>query len=333
DGWLVPRTGEHRGMKIFVALALLVVVTLAEAQAPPRLARIGFLTPAANAQRESVFRDELAKLGWVEGRNLSIDYRNADGQFDRLPALAQELVKLNPDLIVTVVTQASVAAKAATTTIPIVIVGVGDPVGAGIVASFARPGGNITGNSGAAVEIVGKQLELLREVKPSLARVVALWNPTNRVFQQQQLDEANAAATRMRVKLDLVEATRPDALDAAFAEIAKVKPDALIILADPMFGQHAQRIAQLAVAHRLPSVSGFEAYTEAGILIAYGTSFDDYYQRAARYVDRILKGAKPADLPIERPTRFELMVNQKTAKALGIVLPPALVARADRVIQ
>lgn len=320
-------------MKRFAAFALSLAVTLAHAQTPPKLARIGYLTPTANAQREGAFRDELAKLGWAEGRNLAIEYRSANGQFDRLPLLAQELVKLNPDVIVAAVTQASIAAKAATSSIPIVIVAVGDPVGAGLVTNLARPGGNVTGNSVASSDILGKQLELLREVKPNLASVVVLSNPSNRVFQQQQLDAAKAAAARLQVKLAVVEAARADAFEPAFAEIAKLRPDALLILGDPMFAQFASRIAQLALAARLPTATGFNNYADAGILITYGINFDDFHRRAAHYVDRLLKGAKPADLPIEQPTTFELIVNQKTAKALGITLPPALVSRADRVIQ
>jgi putative ABC transport system substrate-binding protein len=326
-----------RALRALVRLAVVGVAALcaspAFAQAAPGTARIGMLTPTTNAAREDVFRRELARLGHVEGRNLVIEYRTANGDFDRLPALAAELARANVDVIVAIVTQASVAAKAATTTIPIVIVGVGDPVGAGLVTSLARPGGNVTGNSGAAVEVVGKQLELFRELIPNVSRVTALHNPSNRVFQAQQLEQAKRAARGLGIELAVVEASRPEALEAAFRALDAARPDGLLILADPMFGLHADRIARLALARRLPTVSGFETYADAGVLVAYGANFDEFYRRGAVYVDRILRGAKPADLPVERPNRFELIVNLRSAKALGITLPAALIARADRVVQ
>jgi putative tryptophan/tyrosine transport system substrate-binding protein len=329
--------GATTTLRALVQLAVLGAVALCASpvsgQGAPGTARIGMLTPTTNAAREDVFRRELARLGHVEGRNLVIEYRTANGDFDRLPALANELVRANVDLIVAVVTQAGVAAKSATKTIPIVIVGVGDPVGAGLVASFARPGGNVTGNSGAAVEVVGKQLELFREFMPNISRVTALHNPSNRVFQAQQLEQTKRAARGLGIELAVVEASRPDALDAAFRAVESSRAEGLLILADPMFGLHADRIARLALARRLPTVSGFETYADAGVLVAYGANFDEFYRRGAVYVDRILRGAKPADLPVERPNRFELVVNLRSAKALGITLPAALVARADRVVQ
>lgn len=319
-----------------LASALFAIVTPPQgvgAQVPAKVVRVGYLTPTALTEREAVFRQELARLGYVEGRNLSIEYRNADGRFERLPELAADLVGLNVDVIVAVVTQAAVAAKGTKSTIPIVMVGVADPLSAGLVASLARPGGNITGNSAANLDVVGKQFELLREMLPGASRVAVLWNPTNTVFGAQQLKEANAAAARLGVELVVVEARLPDALEGAFDQLSAARPNALLIMSDPMFGTQTQRIGRLAIKHRLPAVAGFGNYADAGVLLAYGSNLEELHRRAAVYVDRILKGAKPADLPVERPTRFELVTNAKTAKALGVTIPPALASRADRVVR
>lgn len=321
-------------MTIRNALAVLVSVVIgivapmpAGAQTPTKTVRIGFLAPITHAEREAAFRQELSRLGYVEGRNLTIEHRTADGHFDRLPALASELVRLNVDVIVAVVTQAALAAKGATSTIPIVMVAVGDPVDAKLVASLARPGGNVTGTSSITADLLGKQLELLREMLPRVSRVAALWNPTNTVFQTLQLKEAKAAAAKLRIELPVVEAKAPEELDGAFRTIAALRPDALLVMGDPMFTTQAEWIARLALERRLPTASGF--FSDAGILLSYGPDFTDLHRRAAVYVDRILKGARPADLPVERPTRFELVIDAKTAKALGIAIPPALAARAE----
>ncbi len=326
---------NRRALSLSIGIAALVLATAPPADAQPatKLVRVGYLTPTTRVELEAAFRQELSRLGYVEGRNLVIEYRSANGQFDRLPALATELVRLNVDVIVANVTQASVAAKAATTTIPIVMTAVADPVGSGLVASLARPGGNVTGSSGANVEVVGKQLELLREIVPGLTRVAALWNPTNAVFAMQQLDEAKSAAARLSIELQVVEAPRPEALEGAFKTIAAGRPGALLVLGDPVLAIQAERIARLAIDHRLPAATGFANYADAGLLVAYGANFEEFYRRAAVYVDRIVKGAKPGDLPVERPTRFELVVNARTAQALGITLSPSLVTRADRVIR
>ena len=322
-----------RCVHCLMVAALVAVAPGVPAQTTAKIARIGYLTPTQQTHREAVFREELARLGWVEGRNLAIEYRNANGAFDKLPALAAELARLRVDLIVSFVTQASLAAKGATRTIPIVVIGVADPLGSKLVASLARPGGNITGNSMASVDIIGKQLELLRELRPGVARVAVLANPGNTVYQAQQLNEAKAAAAKIGVALTVVEATRPEALEPAFRSMASARAEALLLLGDPMFALNTQRIARLAVEHRLPAVGPFPPYAEAGALVAYGADFDEMFRRAAIYVDRILKGAKPADLPVEQPTRYELVVNLSTAKTLGITVPPNLVSRADRVIQ
>ena len=325
-------------MKRLLGLAAVLIVGAALAQsalAPQgqKQARVGYLTPAPQVDREKLFRDELAKLGWVEGRNLTIEYRNANGSFERLPALCEELVHLRVDVIAAFVTQASLAAKEATRTVPIVMIGVADPLGAKLVPSLARPGGNVTGTSLASVDIIGKQLELLRELRPGITHVAVLWNPANPVFQALQLDEAKVAARNMGMTLAIVEAARPDAIEAAFRSMAAARAEALLILADPVFALHNERIAKLAIEQRLPAVGPFAPYADAGALVVYGADFDEMVRRSAVYVDRILKGAKPADLPVERPTRYELIFNLKTAKALGITVPPALVSRADRIVQ
>ena len=302
------------------------------AQKAQRPARVGYLAPSPNAPMEAIFRQELRRLGYVEGENVVIEHRSANGDFSRLPALANELVDLNVDVIVAQVTQASVAAKRATTKIPIVMIGVSDPVASGLVESLGRPGGNVTGTAAAVSGVVGKQLELLRVLIPRIARIAMLWNPANVTFQQQQLKEAKDAAASLSLQFYLAEARSEDELEPAFRAIAEEKPPALLVLADPIYVTHARRIAELALKHRLPTVSGNRRIAEQGVLMTYGPSFHDAYLRAAGYVDRILKGARPADLPVERMSKFELIVNAATARALGVTLPRELVLRADKVI-
>jgi putative ABC transport system substrate-binding protein len=236
-------------------------------------------------------------------------------------------------LVVAVVTQASLAAKKATGTIPIVMIGVSDPVGSGLVVSLARPGSNITGNSSITAEVVGKQLELLKETLPKISRVATLWNPANPVFQSIQRKEAEVAARALGMQLHIVEARGADEIDRAFRAMAKERMKALLVLNDPVFTAHRKRIADLSAKHRLVAVSGTLEYPEAGGLMAYGPSFPDMYRRAATYVDKILKGAKPADLPVEQPTKFELIINLKAAKQIGLTIPPNVLARADKVIR
>jgi len=319
------------------ALAILAPPLAADAQPLAKVPRIGFLaafspTPEVSHFIEA-FRQGLRDLGYVEGRNIVIEYRWAHSSFERLPDLAAELVRLKVDIIVAVVTQASLAAKNATGTIPIVMVGVSDPVGSGLIASLGRPGGNITGTSGMAAELVGKQLELLKETLPKVSRVAALWNPANPVFQALQLRETKAAARALRVQLQILEARGPDELDRAFAAMTRERAGALLVLGDPVFTLHRKRIADLGAKRRLPVVSGTREFAEAGGLMAYGPNYPDMYRRAATFVDKILKGTKPADLPVEQPTRFELVVNMKTAKALGLTFPPSVMIRVDHAIQ
>jgi putative ABC transport system substrate-binding protein len=318
-----------------LGLATLAAAALAGAvdAQPAKPLRIAYLAPGPNDFGRETFLRELARLGYVEGHNLTIIARHANGQFDRLPAMAVELVKLEPDVIVTVVTQPSLAAKQATSTIPIVMLGVGDPVGAGLVASLARPGGNVTGASLFAVAIIGKQMELLREVVPGLSRIAVLYNPANLMYQKLQLEEAQAVAKRMGMSLELFKAARPEALASAFDAIARARPGAVLLTGDPMFTSAGQRIAELAIERRLPTASGLAQLAEIGVLMTYGPSYPDAGRRAANYVDRIVKGAKPGELAVDQPRTFELIVNARTAAAIGVKLPPALEQRADRVIR
>ena len=305
----------------------------AEAQLPTQVPRIGFLGAAPEPARTEAFRQSLRELGYVEGQNITIEYRWADGRFDQLPQLATDLVHRKVHVIVAVVTQASLAAKKATGTIPIVMIGVSDPVGSGLVASLARPGANITGTSSMTAEVVGKQLELLKETLPKISRVATLWNPANPVFQALQLNETKVAARALRLKLHTIEARDAAEVERAFAAIGRDGTRALLVLGDPVFTAHRGRIADLAAKRGVPSVSGVAEYAEAGGLMAYGPSFSAMYRRAATYVDKILKGAKPANLPVEQPTKFELVINLKTAKQIGLTIPPNVLARADRVIR
>jgi len=323
---------DRRAFLAIAATGLGTAPFAAHGQRESNVPRIGYLTPGTGAN-EDLFWTELRRLGYEEGRNIAVEYRSAHGDLDKLPAFAAELVRLKVDIIVAVVTRASLAAKQATATIPIVIVAVSDPVASGLVSNLARPGGNVTGTCGVGADVVAKQLELVRTLLPNAVRVTALWNPSNRTFQQQLLSEAMSAAPKLRLQLQLVEARAPDDFDRAFVAISKSRPDALLILADPMFGSNAKRIADLALEHHLPAVSMIRTFAEAGVVATYGQSFADSYRRAATYVDRILKGAKPGDLPVEQPTKIELVINLKTAKALGLTVPQSLLLRADEVIQ
>jgi len=317
-----------------VGAGLLAAPLAAEAQqAAGKVYRIGLLSPSSQGLGVEAFREGLRTLGYIEGQNILIEYRSAEGQFERLPDLAAELVRLRVDVIVAVVTQASLAAKNATTTIPIVMLNVGDPVGAGLVTSLAHPGSNITGTSVQAVEIAAKPLEVMKDVLPGLRRVAVLWNPANPVFQAQMIKQTEAAAQSLEIQLRMFAARDAKEIDKAFEAMAKERPPALTIIVDPVFIVHRTQIATLATTSRLPSVSTFREYADAGGLMAYAPSFFELGVRAATQVDKILKGSKPADLPVEQPTRFELVINMKTAKALGLTIPQSLLLRADQVIQ
>jgi putative ABC transport system substrate-binding protein len=321
-----------------LALAALGAVPLAsEGQQKTKISRIGFLSPGSppDSRMQHVleaFRRGMGELGYVEGQNITIESRWAEGKYDRLPGLAAELVLLKVDVIVASAVPAIRAAKEATSTIPIVMAIVVDPVVTGLVASFARPGGNITGLSNMAPELVGKQLEMLKEVVPTASRVAVLWNPAN-PGNVPQMRAAEVAARTMGVRLQPVEVRNPGELDSAFAAMTKQRAGALIVLADSMFSEHRTRIADLAAKSRLASVYGLPEFAEAGGLMAYSANRSDLFRRAAIYVDKILRGAKPADLPVERPNKFEMVINLKTAKALGVKIPQSLLIRADEVIE
>ena len=317
--------------------AYLVALLAADAQQAGKVPRIGFLdvtSPSDWQPWRDAFRQRLRELGWVEGQNIVIDYRYAEDRVDRLPDLAAELVRLKVDLIIASAgTQVVTAAKNATETIPIVMIGVRDPVGTGLIASLARPGGNVTGVSGyAGLEIVAKQLELLKEAVPKIRRVAILSNPSN-AYHQLAIREVNVAARSLGVQLQLLEARGPNEFDGAFAAMAKERVGALLVLSDAIFNSHRTRLADLAARSRLPAAYGVRESVEAGGLMSYGPSFRDFYRRAATYVDKILKGAKPADLPVEQPMKFELVINLKAAKALGLTIPQWLLQRADEVIR
>jgi putative ABC transport system substrate-binding protein len=304
------------------------------AQQPAKVSRLGFLgqTSASNtADRLEALRAGLRDLGYVEGKNIAIEYRWADGKYDRLPELAAELVRLKVDILLTTGTPGARAAKGATTTIPIVLVVAGDPVAGGIVADLARPGGNVTGSTAFGPELMGKQLELLKGAIPRITQVAILLNADNPVFE---LDFKAMSPTAKSLKLELqeVKVRAPGDFERAFAAMAKRRIDAVVIQAEGMLNANARALADLAVKHRLPA-AGIKEFAEAGGLIGYGVDTVELYRRAAYFVDKILKGAKPADLPVEQATKFELIINIRTAKAIGLTIPQSLLLRADRVIQ
>jgi len=307
----------------------------ARAQQPAKIPRIGFLgnsTATMEANLIGPLRDGLRELGYEEGRNVIIEFRWADGKYDQFPALVAELLAAKVDVIITAGTPATLAIKKATSTVPLVFIAVGDPVGTGVVPNLGRPGGNITGLSSIAPDLEGKRLELLREVVPKLSHVAFFLNPAN-AFHTASMRQARVAAQSLGIKLQPMEVNKSEQLDGAFASIVKEKPDALLILADRIFLHNRKRMMEFAIHQRLPSVNAYRELVEAGGLISYGPSYEDMHRRAAVYVDKILKGTKPADLPIEQPTKFTLLINLKTAKTLGLTVPPTLVARADELIE
>jgi len=322
-----------------VASGLLAAPLAAEAQQAAKIARIGYLNvnaASANPRLFEAFRQGLRDLGYVEGRNLLIEFRSTEGKSERLQVLAAELVTLRIDVFVTGGgTLAALAAQRATGSIPIVFNSVGDPVASGLVASLARPGANITGLSLLFPELVGKCLELLKQAVPGVGRVAVLFQPgaVPERSERDILKGAEVAAQALGVGLQTVEARGPADLDRAFADMVRARADALTVLSTPMFLSERRHLADLAAARRLPTVFSFREYVEAGSLMSYGPDIADMSRRAATYVDKILKGAKPADLPVEQPTKFELVINLKTAKDLGLTIPQSVLARADEVIQ
>ncbi len=298
-----------------------------------RIAYLGNSSPTLEAELVTAFRQGLHELGYLEGRNLVIDYRWAEGRYDRFPALAAAALRAKPDVIVTAGTPGALAAKKSTTTVPIVLAVIADPVGVGIVPSLARPGTNITGSATMLHELAGKRLEVLRELLPSTSRIAVVWNPSNPA-NASLIRELQTAAAALRLTVDpLVDGGTAASLDKGFAAIVAAKADALIVEPDRSLLARRAAIVAFAAGRRLPAVYPYREYVEAGGLASYAPSFPEMFRRAATYVDRILKGAKPADLPIEQPTKFELVVNVKAAKSLGFDVPPSLLLRADRVIQ
>ena len=318
-----------------ILVLVLGCVGMALAQQSGKVARIGFLSgssPSAVSARVEAFRQGLLELGYVEGKSIVIEYRYAEGKLDRLPALAAELVRLKVDIIVSGGPQVTRAAKEATGTIPIVMGFDYDPVGNGLIASLARPGGNITGLSTLAPELSGKQLELLKEIVPRLSRVAVLGTSPQPGYAQV-LNEIELSAGALRVKLQYLDVLAPKDIETAFRAATKGRADAVVVLASAVLLPQRTQLAHLAVKSRLPATYQASEYVEAGGLMTYSVTIADLFRRAATYVDKILKGAKPADLPVEQPKKFEFIINLKAAKQIGLTIPPNVLARADRVIR
>jgi putative tryptophan/tyrosine transport system substrate-binding protein len=318
-----------------LTLGIFGVAQAVSAQQSGRQSRVGFLgnaTASLEATLVGAFRDGLRELGYVEGQNVVIEYRWAEGDYSRLPALIAELVAQKVDVIVTAGTPATLAVKKAATSIPLVMVAVGDPVGTKIVPSLSHPGGNITGLTSISTEMDGKRLELLREVVPRVSHVAVLWNPASplQVLAEKQ---TQAAAQVLRMKVLSLGVRTIEQIKEAFTTIAREQPDALLVLADRLFLYHRALVMDFAIRHRLPGVHAYRELVEAGGLMSFGPSYAGMHRRAAYFVDRILKGAKPADLPVERPPTFELVINLKAAKALGVTIPQSVLLRATELIQ
>jgi putative ABC transport system substrate-binding protein len=327
---------ERRAFIGTLASGLLAAPLAVEAQPAQKIYRIGVLSSASRNTAEhaiKAFDEGLRELGYEEGRNAVIERRFADGQLERLPALAAELVRLKVDVIVTGSNPSIDAVKKATTTIPVVMGLSRDPVGAGFIASLSRPAGNITGlTNDPAPDMLGKNLELLKEAAPRISRIAYLWNPLPSSAEAYR-SAAESAARKLGLRLQSIAARRGRDLDDAFSSMARERADGLMVQVDPVFFSARSQLVLLAAKHRLPAVYGVREFAEAGGLMSYGTNIAYQFRRAATYVDKILKGAKPTDLPVEQPTKFELVINMKTAKALGLTIPPLLLQRADQVIE
>jgi len=331
---------NRRAFLIAVASPILAAPLAAEGQQTTKVSRVGYLSSLSRADPtyatlRTALLQGLREHGYVEGRTITIEWRFAEGSQSRLPTLAAELVRLRVDLLFAEATPAALAAKQATITIPIVFSPIADPIGSGLVATLARPGGNITGLTFMASELGGKRLELLKETVPGMTRVGVLLHPGNpsEATLNSMLAETEAAARASGVQLQRLQAQGPNDLDRAFAAMSRERVEGLILLPSAMFSSERRRIADLAARRRLPTMFFFMEFVEAGGLVSYGPSFMELWQRAATYVDKILKGAKPGDLPVEQPTKFELVINLKTAKALGLTIPQSLLIRADQLIE
>jgi ABC-type uncharacterized transport system substrate-binding protein len=325
--------------KLVGLLALVIACALcgavATAQQPTKILRIGFLdssTASGSAVLVEAFRQELSKLGWIEGKNITIEYRFAEQNLERLPELAADLVRLKVDLIVVTSTPPGLAAKKATTTIPIVLTSGSDPVGAGLVASLARPGGNVTGNSGLNPELNTKRLEILKDAVPKLSRVGLMRGPRGGIADDLQMKELGPAAQSLKLKLEEIKTEADDqGLESAFQTAKQKQVNAIMTIPTRQFFAERKRIVELAGKYRLPAIYFQKEFVDEGGLMSYGADFDDLYRRAAVYVDKILKGAKPADLPVQQATKFEFVINLKAAKQIGLTVPPEVLARANKV--
>jgi len=323
------------GLAVVLAFGLVLAPLAAHALQAGKVYRVGVLASSTEANfgpSVQVFRKALHAAGWVEGRNLALDVRYPGDQYARLQELATELVKLRVDVLASLGTPATLAAKRTTTTIPIVMESLSDVVSTGLVPNLARPGGNITGVSGFAPELSGKRLELIREILPQANRIAALANRANPVTIPI-LRATESAAQQMRMKLHVIDVRQPAQLGPAFETVRRERADALVLVADPLLFSERPQIVQLAALHRVPTIYEFRLFPEAGGLLSYGPLAQERFQRMAVYVDRILRGARPGELPIEQPTKFELVINLKTAKALGLTIPPSVLGRADHVIE
>jgi putative ABC transport system substrate-binding protein len=331
---LTEKAVKKKIIFLLVAALILVSFQFGEAQqASGKIPRIGYLAGGLGAAtRSETFKQGLRDLGYVEGKNIVIEYRNAEGKIERYSDLVADLVGLKVDVIFTSSTPGALAAKNATKTIPIVFTNVGDPVANGLVASLARPGGNITGLSTLAPELSGKGLELLKETIPKLSRVAVVWNPDN-PGKTSSFKETEVAARALRLQLQSLEVRGPNDVEPAFKAAKKERTGALIVLRDVVVSSQIRRILELALKNQMPAIYGDRGFVDAGGLMSYGPNIDDLFRRAVTYVDKILKGTKPADLPIERPSKFELVINLKTAKQIGLTIPPNVLARADKVLR
>ena len=327
-------TKSFIGSLLIIPVLILGLISFADAQQPKKVPRIGYLSAGSaslSLSRLEAFRQGLRELGYMEGKNIVIEYRYSEGR-DRLPALAAELVREKVEVIVTVGTDRTQAARRASDTIPVVMTFVADPIGSGFVASLARPGGNITGLTNLAPELSGKWLELLKEMVPKSLRVGVLMDPATPA-QRVLLKEMEGTAKALAVEVQPSEVRRPDTIDSALTTLKKGRPNALIVLLAPRSMDYQKRIVEFAAMQRLPTMSHWQEYVDAGGLAFYGASIHDMYRRSATYVDKILKGTKPTDLPVEQPTKFEFVINLKTARQIGITIPQSVLYRADRVIK
>jgi ABC-type uncharacterized transport system substrate-binding protein len=322
-------------LSILFVVVLLAVAVVADAQLPKKIPRVGYLASGSRSSdliRIEAFDQALRERGYIEGENIFVEYRFAEGKLDRLPELAAELVRSKVDVIVTGGGPPTRAAKNATGSIPTVLINISDPVALGFVASLAKPGGNMTGLASMQTGLGGKRLELLREILPQLSRVAVFVNRDVPGYGVQ-MKEVEVAAQTIGLKLQAEDIRGPNDLEKAFSAVTKARVGALIGLTNPTFNLLRSRIAELAVKNRLPTMYGDRTFVDAGGLVSYGPDVPDLFRRAATYVDKILKGAKPADLPVEQPTKFELVINLKTAKQIGVTIPPNVLARADKVIK